>query len=84
MLPFVVHKIFPFYINGVKNLNIQLQNQRVKKLRSARAVSRQTSERVVQQCAHSWRSDRPALANFYTMPSRWGLFNPLETKLRLL
>jgi len=30
MLPFLVHKIFKFYINGVLKLNVQLQGQRVK------------------------------------------------------
>jgi len=30
MLPFLVHKIFTLYINGVLNLNVQLQGQRVK------------------------------------------------------
>jgi hypothetical protein len=30
MLPFLVHKIFTFYINGVLNCKFQLQGQRVK------------------------------------------------------
>jgi len=32
MLPFLVHKILTFYINGVLNCNVQLQGQRVNTL----------------------------------------------------